>query len=192
LKYTIPAVIFAGGKSSRMGEDKALLPFQNYATFSEFQYQKLQQWFEEVYLSAKTKKFPFSSKVIKDTCKESSPLVGLISVFEQLESDAIFILSVDAPLVNEAIVKKLWDAYKKETNIHAIIAQSPSGLQPLCGIYKKSILPYAKTNLGNNKHSLKALLNEYPTKSVLFKDDTPFTNVNTQDEYLRLLRGKLS
>jgi len=114
VKYTIPAILFAGGKSSRMGEDKALLPFENYNTLSEFQYQKLKQWFNEVYISSKTNKFPFPAKVIKDNYSESSPLIGLISVFEQLESEAVFILSVDAPLINKKVVKKLWDAYKNE------------------------------------------------------------------------------
>lgn len=192
MKYPIPAILFAGGKSSRMGEDKALMPFQNYSTLSEFQYHKLLQWFDEVYLSAKTDKFPFTAKVIQDTYKESSPLVGLISIFEALECDAVFILSVDAPLVDENVVKKLWENYQEDlkiedSKVHAIITQSPSGLQPLCGIYKRSILPDAKTNLNADTHRLKALLSEHSTKIVHFEDNVPFTNVNTQEEYLNLL-----
>ena len=192
MKYPIPTILFAGGKSSRMGEDKALMPFQNYSTLSEFQYHKLQQWFDEVYLCAKIDKFPFPAKVIQDTYQESSPLVGLISVFKTLECEAAFILSVDAPLVDENVVKKLWDAYQEDLKVeksksHAIIAQSPSGVQPLCGIYKRSILPHAKTNFNAHIHRLKALLPKHTTKIVHFKDNTPFTNVNTQEEYLNLL-----
>ena len=78
------AVIFAGGKSSRMGEDKALLPFANYPTLTEFQQDKLSTLFDEVYISAKENKFDFDCKVIQDNDKENSPLVGLISVFESL------------------------------------------------------------------------------------------------------------
>jgi molybdopterin-guanine dinucleotide biosynthesis protein A len=196
MKYTIPAIIFAGGKSSRMGEDKSLMPFRNYPTLSEFQYHKLQQYFDDVYLSAKTDKFTFPSKVLTDKYKESSPLVGLISVLEQLDCEAIFILSVDAPLVDENVIKKLWEAYieeknKKDSKIHAILAKSPSGLQPLCGIYKKSILNSANINMKKNKHSLKSLLNVCSTRSVLFTQDTAFTNVNTQDDYLILLNSDI-
>ena len=192
MKYTIPAILFAGGKSSRMGEDKALMPFQSYSTLSEFQYHKLQQWFSEIYLSSKTDKFPFTAKVIQDTYQESSPLVGLISVFETLECDAVFVLSVDAPMVDGNVVKKLWDAYQEDvkrenSNLHAIIAQSPSGVQPLCGIYKRSILPDVKTNFNAHNHRLKALLPKHSTNIVHFKDNTPFTNVNTKKEYLNLL-----
>jgi len=187
LKHTIPAIIFAGGKSSRMGEDKALLPFKGYSTLSEFQYHKLEQWFDKVYLSSKTDKFPFKGKVIKDLYDESSPLVGLISVFETLESEAFFVLSVDAPLLNKKIIEKLYDAYKDNSSLDAVIAQSPSGLQPLCGIYKRSILIYAKENFSNNQHSLKALLDKSTIKTIDFKKDVLFTNINTQDEYLNLL-----
>jgi len=37
------AIIFAGGKSSRMGRDKALLPFGGYDTLTEYQYRRLSQ-----------------------------------------------------------------------------------------------------------------------------------------------------
>ena len=60
------AVIFAGGKSSRMGEDKALLPFSNYPTLTEFQHDKLSTLFDDVYISAKQNNFDFECRVIQD------------------------------------------------------------------------------------------------------------------------------
>jgi molybdopterin-guanine dinucleotide biosynthesis protein A len=189
MKYTIPAVIFAGGRSSRMGTDKALLPFAGYTSLSEFQYNKVSQWFKTVYLSSKSNKFNFNCPILKDIYKESSPLVGIASIFQILKTDAVFILSVDAPLVNRYVIDKLWEAYTHDThaNTSAIIAQSPNGLQPLCGIYKRSILPFVLQNISLNKHRLSSLLRDTPSKTVFFEDDTPFTNLNTQEEYQKLL-----
>ena len=48
-----PLVIVAGGKSSRMGRDKALLPFGGYSSLAQFQYQKFLPIFEKVYISCK-------------------------------------------------------------------------------------------------------------------------------------------
>lgn len=191
MKYTIPAVIFAGGKSSRMGIDKALLPFGGYTTLSEFQYEKISQWFETVYLSSKSNKFHFHCPIIKDIYQENSPLVGIASIFQLLKTDAVFILSVDAPLVNRSVIDSLWEAYTHDTNANtsAIIAQSPSGLQPLCGIYKRSILPFVLQNISLNKHRLSTLLQDAPSKTVFFKEDTLFTNLNTQEEYQKLLHS---
>ena len=185
--YNIPAVIFAGGKSSRMGTDKALLPFKGMNTLSEFQYQKLSVLFKKVYLSAKNNKFDFTCTLIKDRYKECSPLVGIISTFEALESDAIFILSVDAPLVNEPIIKHLWETYQENHEMDAIIAESPTGIQPLCGIYSRSILPLAKQHLERNNHRLLSLLQASNIQTVYFKEEKHFTNLNTPSEYEALI-----
>lgn len=180
--YNIPAVIFAGGKSSRMGRDKALLPFGGFQSMSEFQHHKLSSLFKEVFLSSKEDKFNFSCKVIKDNYEESSPLVGLLSAFENMQAVEIFVLSVDAPLVNADVIQTLIEA-SKTSRSNAIIAKSPNGLQPLCGIYRRSIVPLAQKQLEAHNYRLGHLLKMADTTIVTFEDDKPFTNLNTPQEY---------
>ncbi len=187
MKYTIPAVIFAGGKSSRMGRDKALLPFAGHNTLSEFQYSKLSSLFEKVYISSKEDKFDFEAAVITDRYEESSPLVGIISVFEALEVDEVFILSVDAPFVDEKVIEVLLE--HADENFDAVIIQSPSGAQPLCGIYRRSILPLAQENRIKENHRLNDLLKKSHTQFISFKDDIPFTNLNHPHEYESALKN---
>jgi len=181
------AIIFAGGKSSRMGEDKALLPFGGYPTLTEFQYARLGTLFQKVYISAKDNKFDFDCTVIKDTYKESSPLVGIISVFETLNVEEVFILSVDAPFVNRDTMEKL--VAHNENGLDAIVAQSPSGVQPLCGLYKKSVLPLAYEQLEKDNHKLSDLLRLANTLYVKFDEDLPFTNLNHPKEYRQALKN---
>jgi molybdopterin-guanine dinucleotide biosynthesis protein A len=180
------AVIFAGGKSSRMGEDKALLPFANYPTLTEFQQDKLSTLFDEVYISAKENKFDFDCRVIQDNYKENSPLVGLISIFESLKVEEVFILSVDAPFVDKGTIEKLLEHH--ENSFDAIVAQSPSGVQPLCGLYKRSILPLAYAQLEKENHRLGDLLRLAHTLFVAFDEDAPFTNLNRPEEYQQALK----
>ena len=181
--YNIPAVIFAGGKSSRMGRDKALLPFGNHSTLSAYQYHKLSQFFPLVYLSAKENKFDFKCQVIEDRYETHSPLVGLLSIFEVLDDDAVFILSVDAPLVDKDIIEKLMETYANNPEHDAIIAQSPKGIQPLCGIYSRSIFPCIQNYVKQDIHKLTTLLQESDTKYVTFTNELPFSNLNTPQEY---------
>ena len=183
--HNTPAVIFAGGKSSRMGRDKALLPYAGCKTLSEFQYKKLQNYFTAVYLSSKTNKFDFDCEIIFDVEEKSSPLVALVSIFEQLDVERIFVLSVDAPLVDETVIEKLFESDDKRHD--AIIAQSPQGLQPLCGIYHHSILPHAKRALKNDMYKLTKLLQVAHTLTVSFDQELPFANINHKEEYERLL-----
>jgi len=65
--FNIPCVIFAGGKSSRMGENKALLPFAGFETLTEYQYTRLSKIFSSVYISCKDKSiFSFDANFIED------------------------------------------------------------------------------------------------------------------------------
>lgn len=183
---SLPAIIFAGGKSSRMEKDKALLPFGSYTTLAEFQHARLSILFQKVYISAKTNKFHFACNVLTDTREESSPLVGIISIFEKLNVEEIFILSVDAPFVQEDTIKKILAHI--QSSYDAIVAKSPGGIQPLCGYYRRSILPLALKQLEKNNHRLHDLLNLASTLLVPFDEDETFTNLNYPKEYQEALK----
>jgi molybdopterin-guanine dinucleotide biosynthesis protein A len=186
IKYNIPLVIFAGGKSSRMGQDKALLPFGEFNTLSQFQQVRLSKFFKKIYISAKDNKFDFKTNVIEDKYKDDSPLVGIISVFETLKVDKVFILSVDAPFVTKDIIDKLINSNNR---FDAVVAKSKSGVQPLCGVYKRSILAQAKEHLENKNHRLNNLLKKIDTQFVPFDDDTLFLNLNHPHEYENALKN---
>jgi len=185
MKSNIPAVIFAGGKSSRMGKDKSLLPFKDFPTLTQFQHHKLSQIFNKVYISTKIDKFNFECSIIKDNSPISSPLVGIISVLETIKSDKVFILSVDAPFVEEQTIKKLLTSSYLDKD--ALISSSPQGVQPLCGIYNKSILKLAKKQLSNNNHKLNFLLKQANTQYIEFNDEKVFMNLNYFEEYEKAL-----
>ncbi len=180
MKYDMPAVLFAGGKSSRMGKDKALLPFSGYKTLSQYQVERLLALFDTVYISAKEDKFDFEADIITDRYEAHSPLVGMASIFETLETEEVFILSVDAPFVDANVIEKLMQ--NKEGH-DVVIAQSPAGKQPLCGIYKRSILPVAQAHIEEDNHRIGNLLKKVNTHLVSFEDDQVFSNLNHPHEY---------
>ena len=176
------AVLFAGGKSSRMGEDKSLLPFGGYESLSEYQYRRLAKIFGSVYISTKVEKFDFEAPLILDRFPESSPLVALVSLFDAIPQEECFILSVDAPFVSKEVIATLYRS-RQLGNYDAIIAQSPGGVQPLCGIYRRSILPYARAMLAEGRHKLNSMLKSADTHFVTFEKETPFANINYPHEY---------
>ena len=185
MKYDIPAVLFAGGRSSRMGRDKTLLPFAGYRSLSEFQYARLGKLFKTVYISAKANKFDFQAELIEDRYAVSSPLAGIISVFESLDADEVFILSVDAPFVDEKVIDALMLHREKHD---AVIANTASGKQPLCGIYRRSILPVAQESFKAGDHRMGNLLDRIDTKFVFFEEDAAFSNLNHPHEYEEALK----
>jgi len=170
----------AGGKSSRMQQDKALLPFGKYNTLAEYQYRRLSSYFEDIFISAKNNKFDFDVKVIEDKYMESSPLIALVSIFETIEEDECFILSVDIPFISIQTIKKIYKEAKSENNV--IIAESSNGLEPLCGIYRRSILNTAKKLLQEDRHRLQSLLKSLNTQKVKINADE-FMNLNHPSDY---------
>jgi len=179
------AVIFAGGKSSRMGKDKSLLPFGEYKTLTAFQYEKLNTLFKTVYISTKEAKFDFDAKLIKDCHKESSPLVGLLSIFKTLNIDGIFVLSVDAPFVNEETIGSIMQTDTKKYD--AVVAKSPNGIEPLCGYYNRSMLPILQKHYDEKNHKLQNLLDASKILALEFKDSELFSNLNHPKEYEKAL-----
>jgi len=184
---TTPCVIFAGGKSSRMGEDKALLPFASFSTLAEYQYSRLSKLFTSVYISCKESSlFPFEANFLEDIRSDIyAPTIGFHTAFEKLQSDSIFVLSVDAPFVDESIIQRVFEQDKEDYD--ATIAKTPQGIQPLCGIYHKSLEKEFQTMLKTNNHKLGLMLKNANTHYCSFEDTQSFLNMNHPEDYTKAL-----
>lgn len=179
----LPLVILAGGKSSRMGSDKALLPFGDFATLTQFQMHQLAPHVESLHVSCKScEKFDFDASFIEDisTYEQNSPLIALLSILESLKR-ASCVLSVDTPFVSIEIFKRLYEAMQPNTD--AIVARSPFGSHPLCAIYSPSLKQTIVEMLAKNEHKIGNLLRSSNTVYVDFEEDAPFFNVNHPEEY---------
>jgi len=180
---SLPCVIFAGGKSSRMGQDKSLLPFGSFTSLAEYQYKRLSKLFDNVYISAKENKFSFDAKVIEDrpTANLYAPTAGFEAMFKKLDDERVFVLSVDTPFVGEEEIRALLK--NDSENIDAVIAETATGRHPMCGIYRRSLLPAFETMLKEGNHRLGQLLKRSNTKFVMFENEEAFANLNHPAEY---------
>jgi molybdopterin-guanine dinucleotide biosynthesis protein A len=182
-RFDLSCVIFAGGKSSRMGQDKSLLPFGDFNTLAEYQYRRLSKLFANVYISAKEKKFDFEAELIIDASSEAvfAPTAGFVAMFRQLRDERVFVLSVDTPFVGEEEIAAILE--KDSADLDAVIAQTASGSHPMCGIYRRTLLPSFEKMLKEENHRLAQLLKSSKTAYVAFDREAPFTNLNHPHEY---------
>ncbi len=185
--FDIPCVIFAGGKSSRMGSDKALLPFGGFSSLAEFQYHRLSKLFETVYISTKENKFDFTVPLLLDPPTQGlyAPTAGFVSMFQQIEDETIFVISVDTPFVSEAEIKTLLEVYTDEDTV---VATTVQGTHPMCGLYNRRLLPQFEKMLTQDDHRLGKLLKNVKTTYVKFEDEAPFKNLNHPQEYQEALK----
>lgn len=183
IPFSISCVIFAGGKSSRMGQDKSLLPFGGYNSLAEFQYQRLTKLFDNVYISAKENKFDFDAEIIEDSPTDNlyAPTAGFEAMFKKLDDERVFVLSVDTPFVDEEEIRILLE--QDGNNLDAVIAKTASGSHPMCGIYHRSLLHAFETMLKEDNHRLGQLLKRAKTKFMMFENEEAFANLNHPHEY---------
>jgi len=186
--FNLPCVLFAGGKSSRMGEDKSLLAFGGYSTLAEFQYARLKMIFSHVYISAKSRdKFNFDAPFILDPPNaDYAPTAGFVSMFRELSETRVIVLSVDTPFVDEGIFQALVDADTE--NLDAVIARTSEGSHPMCGLYHRSLLGEFERMLREGDHRLGKLLASSNTCFVDFPNEAPFSNLNHPHEYQEALK----
>ena len=172
-----------------MGEDKALLPFDNFNTLTEFQLNKLNKIFKTVYISCKDKnKFCFKANFIEDVKTDNvyAPTAGFVSIYKTLKCNSFFAISVDSPFIDENIIIKLNE--EVDNNLDAIIAKTSSAIQPMCGIYFKSLESKFIDMLKTDNHKLGFLLKNSKTKYIDFEDEKAFLNLNNPHEYKEALK----
>lgn len=179
----LPLVIVAGGKSSRMGSDKALLPFSTSKTLTEYQLTRLAPHFQSIHVSAKNRaKFHFDASFIEDTkeYQEHSPLVALLSILEYFQIP-VAILSVDTPFVTPEVFETLLSHLNDSVDV--VVATSPSTSHQLCAIYSPAIIPVIRTKVNKNIHKVRSVLEECRVAYVPFENEQLFFNVNRPEDY---------
>ena len=180
--FEITCVILSGGKSSRMGEDKSLLPFSYSQTLIQYQYDRLKPYFKNIYISSKIDKFNFLEKdsLILDKNKNIfSPILALDTIFEKFKNQKIFIITVDTPFVSIDSIDKLI----KESRDYDICVAQTEKTHNLCGVFSSNISSTIKTMIQNDIHKIGYLLNNNIHKILNFPNDGEFININNKYDY---------
>jgi len=181
--FEIPCVILCGGRSSRMGEDKSLLPFSNSNSLTQYQYDRLKPYFQNIFISSKIDKFDFlqeeTTNLILDKGEVYSPIVALETILETVNSKKVFIITVDTPLVKIESINTLLKASKSSD----ITVAQTERTHNLCGVFDKDSLLLIKDMLKKDIHKVGYLLKNRDTKYILFSDENEFINLNDKDEY---------
>ncbi len=95
------AVILAGGKSLRMGQDKAFLKMGT-TTIIEYQLQRLRPLFAEILLSTNSpEKFVhLGLETVQDFVPDRGPLVGIYSSLLRARYPHLFAIACDMPFIS--------------------------------------------------------------------------------------------
>ena len=142
----IAGLVLAGGRSRRMGNDKACLRPNGGASLLEIVHGRLASLFSSCFVSCAHESSYTDYNCIGDEVESCGPLTGIISAMRALRSyRAIFVLACDMPLLPAEMFAELIRAWRQDGERAAVVAWQSrlSGkIQMLCALYPLSSLPY--------------------------------------------------
>ena len=158
-------IILCGGLSSRMGSDKAFLPFGR-SSLLNYQVDRFRPYFDRIYLSVpanKERPIDYTARcgcpVIEDLASKLGPIGGLYSCLTEAKEDVLFFHSVDAPFTDPALAARIADTLEAEPAMYAMTILEPgrNSIQPTFAAYTKDCLPYIKELIAQETYKLRML-----------------------------------
>lgn len=134
----VTGFVVAGGRSRRMGRDKALLPWGG-RTLLDDSIRRLREVSDDVrILSGPEPRYAERGvPVITDRGAASGALVGVLSGLLALERPLGLFLAVDLPHVPSLLLRHLVSLAE---GVDVVVPLSPGGPEPLCALYSRECL----------------------------------------------------
>jgi len=193
----LSAIVLAGGKSSRMGQDKALLPVGGVSLLQRVchiaagcadtvyivtpwpeRYQHLTlpccQFIREVPLSGET----------GNEALNHGPLVGFAQGLAQMQTEWVLLLACDLPKLQVEVLQA-WAAELDSVGEDAIaaLAHHTKGWEPLCGFYRRRCLPQLLDFINQGGRSFQQWLEQHPVQVLSLPVTDMLLNCNTPEDW---------
>jgi molybdenum cofactor guanylyltransferase len=164
-------IILAGGSSSRMGTNKALLPLpgKQDVRFIEYLVSMLSVYCSETLIVARdqdqARDYDFPDvRVTFDQTPGIGPLMGLYSGLSAIRTTHALVVAVDLPYVQPALLSFLLSqSLPANTLLVPIVHAIP---QVLLSIYPRAILPLIKEQLLEGRRDVRSLLQVAPVQYI--------------------------
>jgi molybdenum cofactor guanylyltransferase len=183
----VTGFILAGGKSTRMGTDKAFLMLEG-RTLMERMLEIARSLCTDVRIVGDPAKFNGFAPVVEDVFPGCGPLGGIHAALRSSQTDLNLMLGVDMPFVATAFLDFL-AMRARESDATVTLARTHDGLQPLCAIYRRVFADSAEKALRAGYYKIDPLFENVQTQVIGEEElrDAGFTaelfrNLNTPED----------
>ena len=201
---TLSALILAGGHSTRMGQDKALLAIEGIPMLRRVcevalactpevavitpwpdRYQDIMPQGCRFIQEQPLPREDFSEHQVLPP--SHGPLVGFAQGLEQVQTEWVLLLACDLPRLDPAALQQ-WSQNLTQVSEEAIayLSKQPAGWEPLCGFYRRRCLPNLQAYIAQGKRAFQGWLNEQPVAELPAPDAALFFNCNTPEDLAQL------
>ncbi len=203
----ITAGVLIGGKSSRMGTDKAMLPWKG-STLLESVVNTARQVTDDCVLLGSAQRLPealIDMPRLPDAYPGIGPIAGLHALLSHRPDAWCLLLSCDIPDVTSQTIDVLVEHITPESRVVAYVTPSistrptdshpcdppyrtnahSSRIEPCCALYHSSVLRDVERAMATNRGSLSALIESVPHATLPVNPDSQAAlhNINFPRDY---------
>lgn len=180
-------IVLAGGRSRRMGENKAFLKY-NDKTFIEATLKKFEKYDERIIVTNEPSLYKYKGvKTVQDIYPDMGPVCGIYTGLLESSNSRCVVVTVDTPFLTLEMMDYLWSIGE---NVDAVIPTVRGRCHPLCGIYNKSAMNALKKAIDINQRRIIDVHEEMKIREVRDEElirfgnlAKLFYNVNTPDDF---------
>jgi molybdopterin-guanine dinucleotide biosynthesis protein A len=185
---SVAAFILAGGKSTRMGMDKAFVKLDGQTLLAR-SLDLARSVTLDVRVVGSPEKFTEFAPVVSDIFLDRGPLGGIHAALRASQADLNLMLAVDMPALAATFLKYLIEQARTAASAAAVVPRDNGRWQPLCAIYRRKFADAAETALLAGQNRIDALYSQIEVRAIEQEEwmreglfSAIFHNLNTPEE----------
>jgi molybdopterin-guanine dinucleotide biosynthesis protein A len=186
----VGAFILAGGKSTRMGTEKAFLEFAG-TTLLDRTLDIARQVIDDVRIVGRAERFAIYGPIVYDVYPDRGPLGGIHAALRSSTTTLNLVLAVDMPFIEARFLRYLVE--QARANVAAVTVPFAAGrFQTLCAVYRRSFADLAEESLLKNHNKIDPLFTAENTRVITQEEierlafpAAMFDNLNTREDVER-------
>ncbi|MGB5489275.1 MAG: molybdenum cofactor guanylyltransferase [Woeseiaceae bacterium] len=188
-------LVLAGGRSRRMGQDKATLRREGRSQLS-YVVEQLDGLVERIFVSARADQQddPERSQFeqIVDRYEDLGPVAGILSAMDEYPGVDWLVLACDLPNIDTATLTNLLDKRAVDKPFSAYISSHDGLPEPLCAVYAAGSSEIVRRFVADGMHCPRKILIRSDTLLLQQPNANALDNVNTPDDLQRSILGAVS
>lgn len=161
----VTAFVLAGGKSTRMGTDKAFVMLDG-RTLLDRALEAARSVTENVFVSGDPAKYESYAACVTDFYPNCGPLAGIHAALHSSYTEFNLILAVDLPFVTAGFLQFLISRAMASTGANITLPRSDGQFQPLCTVYRREFVVSAEQALRAGRYRIDALFDPRVTQVI--------------------------
>lgn len=191
MSKVVAAIVLAGGQSSRMGQDKALLDVDGVPLLRRV-YEVAAKCAQAVYVVTpwpeRYRSLNLPCIWLTETQSHSAPhgpLVGFAQGLAQVEAEWVLLLACDLPRLQADVIQGWMQHLPEDESIAAVLHHSEKGWEPLCGFYRRSCLPVLEQYIAEGGRSFQGWLTTQTVLALPLIASEMLFNCNTPEDLVQ-------